>query len=385
MLSDDGEDAGRHSTVVSDSHMTRLCSTVVIAVCLGLSFTQSCRAIGAGSQVSAAEPWGEQPADLTGVRAPDPKAIREAMRQQQEANRAQDDRTAQVDSVTLDTLRYFDWADSAVVTRPRGQVNQSCWAFAAVGVIESAVLKRADMVQRRLINDAGDQGQKVVGRDSSLGLSEPDVVACSGSGDATRGGWWPLRFAVDSGIAQQHAHSYDTHGTRMNCGRYDVPRLKADYWGYVPGADGVPTERELKRALLAYGPIAVTMFATKRLESAYMRIPGPAATVLTREQRQAAALLNHRVFTQFGDTASSYSRSAEYYERRGVNHALIITGWNDTLTAWQDTVVAAWHVKNSWGTRWGNGGMGWIRYRENSIGHGAVWVAVSSVPLWLAR
>ncbi len=48
-----------------------------------------------------------------------------------------------------------------------------------------------------------------------------------------------------------------------------------------------------------------------------------------------------------------------------INHGIVIMGWDDSKHAW--------HIKNSWGKRWGEDGFGWVAYRANHIGYAGVW------------
>jgi hypothetical protein len=52
------------------------------------------------------------------------------------------------------------------------------------------------------------------------------------------------------------------------------------------------------------------------------------------------------------------------------NHSVQIIGWDDDRYAWL--------IKNSWGSGWGEGGFGWIKYNTNLIGAYATWVEAES-------
>jgi C1A family cysteine protease len=41
-------------------------------------------------------------------------------------------------------------------------------------------------------------------------------------------------------------------------------------------------------------------------------------------------------------------------------------GWDDNQKAWK--------IKNSHGTKWGDGGFGYVAYRHYNIGTGTAWV-----------
>jgi hypothetical protein len=78
----------------------------------------------------------------------------------------------------------------------------------------------------------------------------------------------------------------------------------------------------------------------------------------------AAAIWSNNALAGFrGDQV--FEQSDPAVPKNAANHALIITGWDKNLNAWR--------VRNSWGTTFGTGGYGWIRYGANNIGLVAYW------------
>jgi len=66
------------------------------------------------------------------------------------------------------------------------------------------------------------------------------------------------------------------------------------------------------------------------------------------------------------------SKKAYYYpEAMGINHQIVIIGWDDNFSASNFKTApsgnGAWLCKNSWGTRWGNEGCFWISYYDKTI------------------
>ncbi len=107
-------------------------------------------------------------------------------------------------------------------------------------------------------------------------------------------------------------------------------------WGSVAGQT-VPSVAALKQAIYDYGPIAVAVCANSAMSSYRGGVfTGPSCTT--------------------------------------VNHAVILTGWDDT--------GGYWYMKNSWGTGWGESGYMRIQYGVSQIGYNAAYVTYqgSGVP-----
>jgi len=225
----------------------------------------------------------------------------------------------------MDTVRLgpadtvLNWADSNVVTQPRMQGKNACWAFASTGVVESAYLFSLDREKRR---------------PDTLHLSEQQIVSCSHAGTVGKHGcgWWAFGYSSDSGLAA-NAVVRSAKGRICDAG----PRVHVTRWGYVAKDGGFADRNDIKRALIAYGPIGTGMYATKRF--------------------------------------LHWSRSEVFAEEENVspekvNHLVMLVGWNDRLRAWR--------VKNSWDTTWADHGYAWIRWDHNAIGYGAAWVDLRS-------
>jgi cathepsin L len=111
---------------------------------------------------------------------------------------------------------------------------------------------------------------------------------------------------------------------------------RAVAWGYIAGEGRTPSVGQLKEALLEHGPLYVSVTTT----SAFRKYR--AGTV-------------HREGRRFARTT----------------HAVLLVGWDDGREAWK--------VKNSWGTRWGEGGYMWIAYGSNGVGKNAAWVRAQCI------
>lgn len=202
----------------------------------------------------------------------------------------------------------FDWRDYGVVTFPKDQGPcGSCWCFAGVGQMESQIL---------------------VNLGPEYDLSEENVLSCNFIGQGCSGGndITVVNFLTKYGAFLEACAPYDaTDGTpcTMTC----TPVNKLRGWRII-GA-GLASEDPalidlVKDALLNYGPLWVTMDAS-----------GPG----------------------FGSyTGGVY----EWWDPIGPNHAILLIGWDDTLSHSHGS--GAWIAKNSWGTGWGDGGYFEIAY-----------------------
>ena len=170
----------------------------------------------------------------------------------------------------------FDWRDNNGVTPVRHQgCCGSCWAFSAVGAVESAFLIHT-------------------GR--AVDLSEQHLVStCCNAGDCD-GGWpdWSLDYIEANGIPDEPCYPYQSRDTRCNpCAGWESSAYMIEGYVYVQ-----PNTDAFKTALKEYGPLAVVV-----------SVP---------------------------DDWYTY-RSGIYSPVRDVgwaNHAVLLTGWDDSDGCW---------------------------------------------------
>ncbi len=218
-----------------------------------------------------------------------------------------------------DLPAVFDWRNVTGLTPVRNQGGcGSCWAFSAVGVVESAVL----------INEG-----------LSTDLSEQWLVSCTTAGSC--GGGWPsaaMSFMIipgdrwfdpcdDSGAVLESAFPYRASDVPCNC-PYQHPYWIHN-WRYVPGDQWAITN--IKQAILDYGPVSVTV----AVDSAFQAYSGG-------------------VFNACWDGV--------------LNHAVVLVGWDDTQGS-----NGVWIMRNSWGSGWGEGGYMRIEYGCSKIGTNALY------------
>jgi C1A family cysteine protease len=215
-------------------------------------------------------------------------------------------------SVPSPSASAFSWRDQLGEARNQRSCG-SCWAFATIGVVE---------------------GMQHVVNGQSLDLSEQAMVNCAppveGYGNCN-GNYLHSAFGFleASSVPLETSSPYQAKvGTCDNAskGSYGLKN-----WGFVGSSYTTPTVTEIKQALIAHGPVA----ASVRVTEAFQGYSGG-------------------VFDE-NDSGST-------------NHAIMLVGWDDTR--------GAWHLRNSWGTNWGEDGYMWIKYGSNSVGRNAIWADI---------
>ena len=206
----------------------------------------------------------------------------------------------------------FSWRDQLGTVRDQKSCG-SCWAFATIGVLEGV---------QRLIN-----GQ-------TLDLSEQSMVNCVPSVDSygnCDGNTLHNSFdyLTTSNVPLESAAPYQ--GKTGTCAASNKGPYGLKDWGFVGDDYTKPTVTEVKQALITHGPIA----ASVRVTDAFQAYSGG-----TFDENEAGS----------------------------TNHAIVLVGWDDTR--------GAWHLRNSWGTDWGEEGYMWIKYGSNSVGKNAIWAEI---------
>jgi inhibitor of cysteine peptidase len=217
----------------------------------------------------------------------------------------------------------FDWRAQSKVPPVRNQGScGSCWAFGTTGVMESAL-----MIQGLPTAD----------------LSEQYLISCNQFGWGCAGGWWAHNMHTDAwgknsnppGAALESAFPYSA--TNGACSIvYDKPHRLVD-WRYVSGIN-LPTVEQIKAAIHTYGPVA-------------------------------AAVCSIGWGSYTGGVFSTSNTSCQ----NGVDHAVILVGWNDA--------DQTWILRNSWGTGWGESGYMRIRWGTSNVGFGATYVIANKPPV----
>ncbi len=210
----------------------------------------------------------------------------------------------------------FNWCSQGGCTPVRDQgACGSCWAFGTVGPLESAILIRDGI---------------------SRDLAEQYLVSCNTDGWGCNGGWWAHDYhewkippsETAAGAVWEADFPYVANDATCN-GPYTHHEKIAD-WIYVGASNGVPTVDAIKNAIYTYGPVA-------------------------------AAVCVNSTFQAY--TGGIYAPTKPCSQ---INHAIVLTGWDDANQYWI--------LRNSWGTSWGESGYMRIRWNANQVGYGANYV-----------
>ena len=208
-------------------------------------------------------------------------------------------------------LSSFDWRNKSGlnwVSPVKDQGSEgTCWAFAAVGIVES----RAKI----------DINNSLY----SVDLSEQDVAACNPNSSTSSwdGGYvyHALDYITNGGITTESLFPYTGHDTLCSNKPENSPVIKTSSYALIASdADSI------KQAINDYGPITVNMYA----DCDFLTYSGG---VYTHEDITWCA--------------------------QGGLHAVEIVGYNDTGNYWI--------CKNSWGTGWGESGFFKMNYSEEIL------------------
>jgi len=200
----------------------------------------------------------------------------------------------------LQLPQSVDWRATAVTpVKDQGECG-SCYAFSAIGALESAFFRKTG---------------------SLVSLSEQNILDCTTNSKYNSGGCdggnqdTGMKYAIDNGgVSKMNVYPYE--GTVRSC-RYSSKSNSCKMLNKV-GRVRAGDERAVQEALSTYGPMAIALDVSA---SAFMLYKGGVYT-------------NNKC-------------SSDIYQ---LNHALVLVGYGTERG--QDY----WLVKNSWGTGWGEGG-----------------------------
>jgi inhibitor of cysteine peptidase len=218
--------------------------------------------------------------------------------------------------------RSFNWCDQGGCTPIKDQGTcGSCWAFATVAPLESAIKLNDGIV---------------------VDLSEQYLVSCNSNGWGCNGGLWAHDYHLSKKVNNQSEAGavfeadFAYKGRDLYCGKNYKKQYQLASWKYVCGnAYCTPTTTELKQAIYEHGPLTVAVCVNYSFQ-----------------------FYSGGVFT--GPSCSS------------LNHGVTLVGWDDSN--------GCWIMRNEWGAGWGENGYMRIKYGVSGIGSEACYVTYKSAP-----
>jgi len=225
----------------------------------------------------------------------------------------------------------FNWCDQGGCSAIKNQNTcGSCWSFATAAVMEASVLIK-DQIERD--------------------LSEQSLISCNtytfsnGSSYSCNGGWIAFdhyqntayKDANPAGTVLESDFPYENADGTCRAGLTVNELEKITSWHYVTRS-GVAATDDLKQAINDYGPVWTSVC----------------------------------VGSEFYKYSSGLFNTDESSSCNTVNHAVVVTGWDDSR--------GAWRLRNSWGTNWGEDGYMWIAYGTSRIGYRPAYVIYEGNP-----
>jgi hypothetical protein len=218
---------------------------------------------------------------------------------------------------TRDLPESFDWREITGCPPIRNQGPcGSCWAFATTGAFECNIR----------IKDGED-----------VDLSEQWLVSCNESGWGCDGGYfahdyhlWKGDWCDDSGAVLEEHFPYTASDQYCECPYPHTYYL--ENWAYIGEAYSIPTNEQMKQAIMDHGPIGVALYVGSNFQA-----------------------YNGGVFNACGSGS--------------INHAVVLVGWDDN-----QGLDGVWYLRNSWGPNWGEDGYMRIKYDCAEFGTGACYV-----------
>lgn len=211
------------------------------------------------------------------------------------------------DNAEHELTSKWDWRKHNGVTPVKDQGKcGSCYAFGAVGMVESGI-KVYDGI--------------------TYDLSEEQAKSCMWEIGGCAGGTvqWVMNPFTQNGIILEKDYPYSP--TNGICYPFE-PTLRLTDWHLI-STDASPSRNQIK-SYIKQAPV-VTSLTVSGWERGY-----------------------------------NGSYVLDTPDKEGKDHAVILVGWNDSIS--DENVSGHWIFKNSWGTGWGDNGYGYIEYDTAKIG-----------------
>jgi Papain family cysteine protease len=223
------------------------------------------------------------------------------------------------------TAKAFNWVDYNGVGQAHEQKAKDCWANAVTQAVECSWLLRNGRRIYLSPQPLLDRTQNI--DEKGLSLGNNTYHACD--------------LLLKHGIAPANMYPYTG---RPDTYKSDVKmNFRIIAWGQVSLDGKPPTEAQLKEALLRHGPLAVTIYSTKKVHN----------------------------FRGNGVIAEDLKLADN--EPKG-KHLVLLVGWDD-----RKGKHGAWRIRNSWGPSWGDDGYAWVEYGTDYVCQYAIWVKAQSI------
>ena len=204
---------------------------------------------------------------------------------------------------------YYNLADLNQTTSVKDQMDEgNCWAFAAIGGLESNVLKA-----HNLLLDLSENNMKNIASNTSpFGwIYEPNYGGYPYTHIGYLVSWLGPVLEEDDPYIEisRYSNLFDSVLHVQN-----ILNIKRDNF---------TDNDEIKKAIMKYGGVVSPIYSTNSVKQYY--------------------------------NESIYS-----------NHEIVIVGWNDTMEIPNAPGLGAWICKNSWGSEWGEDGYFYVSYYDTS-------------------
>jgi C1A family cysteine protease len=204
---------------------------------------------------------------------------------------------------------YYNLVDLNQVTSVKDQEQDgNCWAFAAIGGLESNVLKAYNL----LLDLSENNMKNIESKTSPFGSNlEPNYGGYAYMHIGYLVSWLGPVLEEDDPYIEisRYSNLFDSVLHVQN-----ILNLKRDNF---------TDNDEIKKAIMKYGGVLSAIYSTNSVKQYY--------------------------------NDSLYS-----------NHLIVIVGWNDTMEIPDAPGLGAWICKNSWGSEWGEDGYFYVSYYDTS-------------------